>query len=125
MEAMEGATEREARSGRLILGGALLLIGAVLLASELGFEVPVRLWSWWPLVPLAMGLSRALLSTDSARRRGAYWLVVVGVWGGICVLGLFGLGWGSSWPIWLIAIGLRVVLDGLGRTGPARASREA
>lgn len=125
MEAMEGAAEHETRSGRLILGGALLLIGAVLLASELGFEVPVRLWSWWPLVPLALGFSRALLSTDPARRRGAYWLIVVGIWGGICVLGLFGLGWGSSWPIWLIAIGLRVVLDGLRRTGPEGARREA
>jgi hypothetical protein len=125
METTAGVAERETRSGRVILGGVLLLIGGVMLASELGFEVPVRLWSWWPLVPLALGLSRALLSTDPERRRGAYWLIVVGVWGGICVLGLFGLGWGSSWPIWLIAIGLRVALDGLRPAGPARSRHEA
>jgi len=125
MEMTAEAVERETRSRRVILGGALLVIGGVLLASKLGFEVPVRLWSWWPVVPLALGLSRALLSTDPQRRRGAYWLIVIGVWGGICVLGLFGLDWGSSWPIWLIAIGLRVVLDGLRPSGAARSRREA
>jgi hypothetical protein len=118
------AKERETRSGRLVLGGVLLVIGAVLLAAELGFEVPIRLWSWWPVVPLALGVSRLLFSTDPERRRGAYWLIVVGVWGGICVLGLFGLGWGSSWPIWLIAVGLRVVLDGIAGPRARRVSHE-
>jgi hypothetical protein len=118
------AKERETRSGRLVLGGVLLVIGAVLLAAELGFEVPIRLWSWWPIVPLALGVSRLLFSTDPERRRGAYWLIVVGVWGGICVLGLFGLGWGSSWPIWLIAVGLRVVLDGIAGPRARRVSHE-
>jgi hypothetical protein len=119
------AKERETRSGRLVLGGVLLVIGAVLLAAELGFEVPIRLWSWWPIVPLALGVSRLLFSTDPERRRGAYWLIVVGVWGGICVLGLFGLGWGSSWPIWLIAVGLRVVLDGIAGPRARRVSHES
>jgi hypothetical protein len=119
------AKERETRSGRLVLGGVLLVIGAVLLAAELGFEVPIRLWNWWPIVPLALGVSRLLFSTDPERRRGAYWLIVVGVWGGICVLGLFGLDWGSSWPIWLIAVGLRVVLDGVAGPRPRRVSHES
>jgi hypothetical protein len=116
MVTIDDSKQREARSGRLIVGGVLLVVGALLLAAELGLDVPVRVWSWWPLVPLALGLSRAIFSTDAERRRGAYWLIVVGVWGAVCVLGLFGLDWGSSWPIWLMAVGLRVVLDGVGRS---------
>jgi hypothetical protein len=119
------AKESETRSGRLVLGGVLLVIGAALLAAELGFEVPVRAWSWWPIVPLALGISRLVFSTDPERRRGAYWLIVVGVWGGICVLGLFGLGWGSSWPIWLIAVGLRFVLDGVAGPRARRVRHES
>lgn len=125
METSGDSQERETRGGRLILGGALLVIGAVLLAAELGFDVPIRLWNWWPIVPLALGASRALFSTDAERRRGAYWLIVVGIWGGICVLELFGLDWGSSWPIWLIAFGLRGVLDGVSRPGRRQVRHES
>lgn len=117
--------EHDIRSGRLIVGGVLLALGAALLAAELGIVLPVRIWRWWPIVPLALGVSRLAFSTDPARRRGGFWLVVLGIWGGVCMLGLFGLGWGSSWPIWLIAIGLRIVLDGLRRNGPEGAHREA
>ena len=124
MEAMDGAKEREIRSGRLIFGSVLLVVGALLLAAELGFDVPVRLWSWWPIVPLALGLSRAVFSADAERRRGAYWLIVVGVWGTVCVLGLFGLDWGSSWPLWLIALGLRVSLDGVRRSARGQVRHE-
>jgi hypothetical protein len=106
------AGDRETRNGKLVVGAVLLGIGTVLLAAELGLEVPLRFWSLWPVVPLAIGLSRFVFSADPERRRGGYWLIVLGVWGGIGVLGLFGLGWGSSWPIWLIALGLRVILDG-------------
>ena len=118
--------ERRRAGGRLVLGLFLLTIGALLLADNLGFDVPRRIWSYWPFLLFGLGVAKLLWPGKPEDRRGGYWLLVVALWGLVNVFGLFGLDWSNSWPLFLVAVGLLMVFEGaLGRrlgTGSGHAS---
>jgi hypothetical protein len=105
---------RKTRSS-LTGGIILLLIGGFALAANLGLTMPHDWWAYWPWLLLVLGVLQFVWPGTIRDRLGGYWLLVVGGWGLINVYGLFGLYWGTSWPIFIIALGLRVVLGGLFR----------
>ncbi len=107
----EKTAERRARQrvGGLTGGVILLVLGVLFLASNLGYIVPIRVARWWPFLLIALGLARLLSTTgDGERRRGGHWLLVVGIYGWVSEWRLFGLDWGTAWPIFLIASGLMI-----------------
>jgi hypothetical protein len=106
--------DRKSR-GRLTGGIILLLVGAIALAANLGIEVPHNWWSQWPWLLIALGGVQLAWPGGYRERLGGYWLIVVGAYGLINIYGVFGLDWGTSWPIFIIALGLRVMLGGLFR----------
>jgi len=110
-ETLRSGKRRRGNGARLVQGLALLAVGALLLAGNLGYAVPHRLWRYWPFLLIALGAAR-LVAPGEREPRGGYWLVIVGVYGWINEWHLFGLDWGSSWPIFLIAAGLLMLFDG-------------
>ncbi|HLF55608.1 MAG TPA: DUF5668 domain-containing protein [Thermoanaerobaculia bacterium] len=116
------ATPRRRRgaAGRLVLGVLLLAAGGFLLAKNMGFDVPGSVWSYWPLFLIGLGAAKLLWPGSSEDRNGGFWLVVVGIYGWISTRELFGLDWGTAWPIVLVALGLQIALE----TG-LRGRREA
>jgi len=117
-------TQPERSAGRTVVGLFLLTLGALLLAGNLGFEVPRRIWSSWPFLLMALGLVKLFWPGRPEERRGGFWLLVVGLYGWINVWHLFGLDGGSSWPIFLIAAGVTVAFEGFGcRRGRSEAQR--
>lgn len=106
---------RRATRSHFTWGLIFLALGACLLAANLGFSIPRHLWSYWPFVLLALGLAQLAWPGRAEERLGGYWLVVVGAWGAINVFELFGLHWGNSWPIFIIALGLRILIGGIVR----------
>jgi hypothetical protein len=103
---------RRAR-GRFTLGLLLLMVGGFALAANLGFDIPHDWWSNWPWLLIVLGGLQFAWPGNVVERLAGFWLLIVGVWGLINIYGLFGLHWGTSWPILVIALGLRVVLGGL------------
>ena len=101
--------------GNFALGIVLLVGGGVLLASNLGFVIPLQWWQFWPWLLISLGAARLLWPGSLHERLGGYWLVVVGVWGLINHYQLFGLRLHTSWPIFIIAVGLRIILGGVVR----------
>jgi hypothetical protein len=95
---------RHAGRSRLVLGLFLLALGGVMLAINLGYEVPIALGLWGLVVP-----SRHL------DRSGAIWLLATGLYCLIGVFRLFSLGWGTAWPIFVIASGLSFLVRDAGR----------
>jgi hypothetical protein len=105
---------RKSRS-RLTGGIVLLLIGGIALAANLGIRIPLEWWKHAPWLLIILGGVQLAWPGSFRERLGGYWLIVVGTFLLINIYELFGLHWGTSWPIFIIALGVRVILGGLCR----------
>lgn len=104
---------------RMVLGIILLAVGGIALAVNLGLRIPDE-W-WWDYGPWALVAIGAMqLAWPGARgaRRFGYWLFVVGGWILINQYEVLDLTWSTSWPIFIIAAGVRVMLGGFFRRQP-------
>jgi hypothetical protein len=104
------------RSG-LVLGIFLLGLGAVMLAINLGYALPLGWWQYFPLLLIVLGLWGIVAPNRHLDRSGGIWLLATGIYCVIGVFSLFGLGWGGAWPIFVIAAGLSFIVR-RGRYGP-------
>jgi hypothetical protein len=110
--------------GRIIGGIAVILVGLSMLADRAGFDGVHLSGRDWPLILVAIGLLRlADVSGQPAGRRrwrGA-WLVYVGCWGLLNEFHVFGLDYGTSWPLLVVGAGVAIVWRAFaGRPGPVR-----
>jgi hypothetical protein len=107
----------------LLLGLVLLIVGGCLLAVNLGWDIHSYLWNYWPFLLMAVGGLQLAWPGTWEERRSGFWLFVLGAWGAINVHEWFGLHWGNSWPIFIIALGIRVILGGFLRSRAAPDTR--
>jgi hypothetical protein len=99
------------RGSQLIFGICLLLLGAVLLAVNLGFAIPIDLRVHWPIPLMLFGVVGLLFPSRHLGRVGGLWLFATGLYNQICIAGWFGLSWGTAWPIFLVASGINVIMN--------------
>jgi hypothetical protein len=97
---------RHAGRSRLVLGLFLLGLGALMLAVNLGYQVSLGWWRYFPVPLIALGLWGIAVPSRHLDRSGGIWLFATGVYCLVGVFGMFGLGWGTAWPIFVIAAGL-------------------
>ena len=100
---------RRRRNSHLVLGLFLLIVGAVLLAANLGVEIPWHLLLYWPFVLLALGLIGLLAPSRHLGRSAGLWLFVSGLYCQCGMTGWFGLGWWNAWPVFVIAAGIDLI----------------
>lgn len=107
---METAT-RDHR--HIVVGGTLIIAGIGFLAGQLGWVLFTIRPQHWPLILVFLGLMRLVLPATDGRRnyRGGIWLLSIGGWGLVSEFGLFGLHYGRSWPLLIVAVGLNMVLQ--------------
>ena len=89
---------RNAGRSRLVLGLFLLALGGLMLAVNLGYQMPIGWWRYFPLPLMALGLLGLVLPTRHLDRSGGIWLFATGLYCLVGVFGMFGLGWGTAWP---------------------------
>lgn len=117
---MRNVTRHRHRQGSPLVAGILLiLLGGLLLALNLGLGIPWGLREYWPFLLIVPGLVGMVVPSRHLSRKGAVWLLAAGLYWEICLTGLFGLGWFSAWPIFVIAYGVEVMI-GSPRTGSAQ-----
>jgi hypothetical protein len=95
---------------RLVLGVFLLALGAVMLAANLGYRLPLGWWQFFPIPFIALGLWGIILPNRHLDRSGGVWLLAIGLYCLIGVFDLLGLGWTGGWPIFVMAAGLSFML---------------
>ena len=115
--------DSHSRSGRLMVGTVILLMGIVFLLQNLGIFYVNRLWQFWPVILMAMGIARVIDGRDWQRKT---WGVTVALAGLIFLannLGYLPWGvWGLLWPAWMVFLGIIILVRGFGRQTPWRAS---
>lgn len=111
----ESSEQPGRRRSPLVVGLILIVVGAILLAVNLGWGLPLALWNFWPVFLILPGLVAIFTPSRHLTRSGGVWLVAWGVYCQISQLDLWGLGWFTAWPIFVIAYGLDIVIGkGLG-----------
>ena len=108
---MKDATPPKRSRSHLILGFILLVVGAALLAANLGFELPYHLWKYYPFVLLALGVVGVATPTRHLSRSGGIWLLAAGLYCLVSEFRLLGLWWTNAWPIFLIAAGFDIIFS--------------
>lgn len=101
--------ERRRTASRFVFGAFLMGIGGLLIADNLGLDVPAGVWSYWPFLLIGLGVAKLALDEGDGRG-GGFWLLVAGVYGWLSVFRVAGLHWGSAWPVFLLAAGLWIVI---------------
>src|SRR5688572_1442850 len=103
---------RPARS-RLAIGIILMVVGASLLALNLGVYLPCLLSMYFPVPLFALGLWGIVSPTSGLDRVAGVWLLAAGLYCLIGIFQLFGLGW-NAWSIFIVALGASVIMHGTG-----------
>ncbi len=99
-----------------IAGGLVVLILGVLMLLDRGGYADFHLMQYFPgAVLIVIGLSALTNTWARGRRRsfGGLWLVMIGAWMVISQAQLFGLNYGTTWPLLIIGVGIMIVLGAL------------
>lgn len=107
---------------QMVLGLAILVVGTLVLLDNLRLMNTYRLWNYWPLLLVAIGLARAV---EPAGRFGGLLLTGVGL-----LLMPVSLGWVhvhmlDLWPVVLILVGGGMLWRSLSRDSADRAGEQA
>jgi Domain of unknown function (DUF5668) len=94
-------------SNQAVVGVVMIVIGVLFMLDNFDILRVGAVWQFWPVILIAMGIGKTLDRRPSRRHSGA-WLVMVGTWLQLNVLGI--LDWGESWPLLIVAVGISMVL---------------
>ena len=104
----------------LIFGLAIVAIGVLFLLDNFGVDVGV-VWGYWPIILIAVGMSKLVDNSNSAGRTGGAIVLLVGIVflaHKIHLPFLDGISLWSLWPLALIAFGVMMLVGALdGKSG--------
>ena len=103
---MRESMQRNAKPPGMAAGIILIVLGTLFLLGHMGYVDTGRLWKFWPLIIVVVGLVKFIKERSHV---GGAITVVVGV---LLLLNQFGylqLSWGSLWPLVLIAAGIAMI----------------
>jgi len=99
--------------GSLIVGTILLVVGSLFLLNNFDFIYLGPIKHYWPLVIVAIGVTKFLTAEHPAERRRGGWWMMIGLWLLISTLHLYGFSFHNSWPILLIVLGINSIWKAL------------
>lgn len=96
---------------QVVLGLLLMLFGLVLLLDQLDMFDLSRLWHYWPLLLVVVGLNKMIGSPTARDFTSGVWMTFIGLWLFVVFEGMFGLTFYNSWPIFIIVSGVTIMLQ--------------
>jgi hypothetical protein len=101
------------RGGNWVGGLVLIVIGTLFLLDNLGF-IDIGEWApYWPFLIACVGAGRIIEARTPADVSRGGFMIFVGFWLYACLEHVWDLGFYNSWPMILIALGLRQIFAGL------------
>jgi hypothetical protein len=97
---------------RQLLWGLILIgFGTVFFLDRADlFEVD-QLWHYWPLLLVIMGVNKMIGYPTARHFTGGLWLAFVGVWLFANFEHLYGMTFHNSWPLLIIAVGVKMIIE--------------
>jgi len=99
--------------GKLVVGVVLLGAGLAAFLDTADIWDSSSLWSYWPLLLLALGAAGEIDAIRQRRRDGSYIVLAIGVWMCADTFGFFGLSRGETFPLAVVVAGLCLILHAL------------
>lgn len=106
---------KKEKSLQLIFGVVIALLGVAFLFNNFDLIDIGNVWQYWPLILVAIGLNKTLQAENPRARESGIWWMFWGFWLLISYMHLFGLTFGTSWPLIIIAWGIRFLWKSLTR----------
>ena len=101
-----GLLVEQGKHAQMAIGLTVMAMGLVLLLGRFGIIPVTGLWHLWPLLLIGLGIGKLSTSYADRTRHGTV-LVIVGVWLLCNELRIWRAE--DSWPLLLVAFGLRIV----------------
>ncbi len=112
-------------TGRMILGGLLILLGLLFTLDNLGVVNAGDLLDYWPLILIAVGFLKVLQRREDGQRAVGIVLIALGIFFQLRRLNVIDWSLGDVWPVLLIVLGGALLWRAVGRKGqgaPASSS---
>jgi predicted membrane protein len=103
---MRERMQRSSRPPGMAVGLILIAVGTLFLLGHMGLVDTGRLWKFWPLIIVVVGLVKFFKERSQV---GGAITIVIGVLLQLNQLGYLQLSWGSVWPLILIAAGIAMI----------------
>ena len=107
---------------KAIIGISLIVIGLLLILSNLGFELGIDIWDFWPVILIIIGLSIVLRKSGSQNIIVGWLLLIIGTLILLNNLDVIYFGMNLIFPLILLFIGLVILKHGTG--SPHKATQE-
>jgi hypothetical protein len=98
---------------RLLWGMILIGAGCLFLLDRMDIYEVDEIWRYWPALIALAGLVEILSATCIKHVTHGFLNIVIGCWLYASIENLWGLTFGNSWPILMIAFGITVAVNGL------------
>ena len=106
-------SDRKYQGDRLVLGLLLVLVGtAMLLDNQVIIDIG-SIWRYWPLILVVLGVAKLIESDSRSGQSSGIWLLLLGLWLQVSILGTWGLSFGETWPALLIVFGVSMLWKNL------------
>jgi hypothetical protein len=109
--------------GSLVAGTILLVVGLLFLFNNFDFIELGPISHFWPLIIIAIGITKFLDADHPADRRRGGWWVMIGLWLLISTLHWYGFSFHNSWPILLIVLGINSIWRALDPQSTSHSSK--
>jgi predicted membrane protein len=94
---------------KIIIGFLIVIFGILLLLQNVGVNIGMRVWSYWPVILIILGLRIMFQPWENRQLLTGGILTVVGVLLLLRNLEVIRFGWGIIWPIVIILIGISIL----------------
>ncbi|MCP4581075.1 MAG: cell wall-active antibiotics response protein [candidate division Zixibacteria bacterium] len=104
-------------SVNLIIGILIIVAGLIALLQNFDLDIPFNIWDFWPLILIAVGLSKLCRPKEYRNTFAATALVIIGVLFQLGTLDIIDFGFHELWPVLLILVGAIIIRQAFWKSG--------
>jgi hypothetical protein len=102
--------EHNTYRGSVMFGLLLAAAGVLLLLGNFGVIALQPYWMYWPMILVALAASKMIFPKHRKQFAEGVWLLTLGAWLQLSILGWYGLNFSNSWPMLLVGFGIHLLI---------------